>query len=107
MNNHNEAAPDSHAVWLRIRGRVQGVGFRAWTHRQAVLAGVAGWVCNRADASVEVFASGKAAAVQHLVKILSSGPPSASVEAVITMDHTHQMIAQAGSVFVIRTDCDG
>lgn len=43
-------------VYLKICGRVQGVGFRWWTKRTAkALGGVSGWVRNTEDGGVEVF----------------------------------------------------
>src|SRR5918994_4386827 len=41
-----------------VRGRVQGVGFRYYTHRAAVQAGVQGWVRNNPDGTVEIAAAG-------------------------------------------------
>ena len=41
-----------------VRGRVQGVGFRDWTRRRAAAGGLAGWVRNRPDGSVEGVGSG-------------------------------------------------
>lgn len=43
---------------LTVRGRVQGVGFRAWTVREAKALGLDGWVRNRRDGTVEVLACG-------------------------------------------------
>ena len=43
-----------------VRGRVQGVGFRWFVEREAHILGIAGWVRNNADGSVEVLAMGRA-----------------------------------------------
>ncbi len=67
---------------FRVRGRVQGVGFRWWTRLQARNLGVDGTVRNAADGSVEVQARGEAAALDELRRRLSSGPPGAHVDAV-------------------------
>ena len=64
---------------VRVSGRVQGVFFRAWTKQQAAELGVAGWVRNCDDGSVEAELSGEEAAVGDLIERLRDGPPSAAV----------------------------
>ena len=66
-------------VHLRIRGRVQGVGFRYYLAREARSHGVAGWVRNRHDGSVEAMLQGSREAVDALVAWSRHGPPSARV----------------------------
>ncbi|WBX83719.1 acylphosphatase [Sphingosinicella microcystinivorans] len=65
---------------LRIHGRVQGVWYRAWTLETAQRLGLDGWVRNRIDGTVEVFAVGPADAVEKLVAACREGPPAAKVE---------------------------
>lgn len=65
-----------------IRGRVQGVGFRYWTMREAIRLGVTGWVRNRRDGSVEALFAGPADAVAHMMALCQKGPESAQVDAV-------------------------
>jgi acylphosphatase len=60
-------------------GVVQGVGFRWFTMRAARRLGLAGWVRNDADGSVEVLVEGSEAAVDRFVEALRSGPEGASV----------------------------
>lgn len=67
------------AVRVRIRGRVQGVGYRYWTTDQAAALGLDGWVRNRADGSVEAVFAGDAAAVSEMVARCRAGPAFASV----------------------------
>ena len=67
---------------LRIYGRVQGVWYRAWTLETAQHLGLDGWVRNRIDGTVEVFAVGSADAVEKLVAACHEGPPAAKVERV-------------------------
>ncbi|BCX16363.1 MAG: hypothetical protein KatS3mg117_0045 [Geminicoccaceae bacterium] len=74
----------SFALQLRIRGRVQGVGYRAWLVREADRRGVAGWVRNRRDGSVEALLAGDEATVRALVEACRRGPPAARVEAIET-----------------------
>jgi acylphosphatase len=73
---------EQRAVHLSIRGRVQGVGFRAFVEDEAMLRGLRGWVRNRRDGSVEAVAAGSARDVEALVEALRRGPPAARVDAV-------------------------
>ena len=63
-----------------VRGRVQGVGFRWFVEREAHLLGIAGWVRNKADGSVEVLAQGTAAQLAGLRSRLQEGPRAARVD---------------------------
>ena len=63
-----------------VTGRVQGVFFRAWAAEQARELGVAGWVRNCRDGSVEAHLSGSEDAVVQLLGRLHAGQPSAEVE---------------------------
>ena len=64
---------------LRIRGLVQGVGYRNALHLEATHLGLAGWVRNRSDGSVEALAAGPAPALDQLVAWARRGPPAARV----------------------------
>lgn len=63
-----------------IHGRVQGVGYRAWTHHQAQLHGLKGWVRNRRDGSVEAVFSGPDPLVEAMLRACREGPRGAVVE---------------------------
>ena len=63
-----------------ISGRVQGVGFRYFTEATAQREGVAGWVRNLPDRSVEVVAEGDADALERFESKLRHGPPGARVD---------------------------
>ena len=65
-----------------IRGRVQGVGFRAWTEMTAVEQGVEGWVRNRRDGSVEAVFGGPVGDVAAMIAQCRRGPPGAWVETI-------------------------
>ena len=73
------------SVGLRVRGRVQGVGYRWWAHREAERLGVAGTVRNLPDGSVEVMARGPVGALERLERALRHGPPMAQVEGIEAM----------------------
>jgi acylphosphatase len=65
---------------LRIEGRVQGVGYRDWMHREAERLGVQGWVRNRPDGSVQALVAGEEGAVQALLTLCRRGPFLARVD---------------------------
>jgi acylphosphatase len=66
-------------VRVGISGRVQGVWFRDWTRRTASSLGLAGWVRNRRDGSVEALFAGSPLAVATMLAACREGPPLASV----------------------------
>lgn len=71
-----------------VRGRVQGVGFRFSTEGEADRLGLAGWVRNLPDGTVQVEAEGTPDAVAALVDWLQEGPAGAEVEGVDVEDAT-------------------
>jgi acylphosphatase len=71
---------------VRITGQVQGVFFRDSTRRQAQQRGVAGWVSNQPDGSVEAVFEGDPAAVAGMVAFAQSGPRGATVANVEVAD---------------------
>ncbi|XP_040381008.1 acylphosphatase-like [Oryza brachyantha] len=76
--------PNPKAVRVVVKGRVQGVFFRDWTVQTARALGLAGWVRNRRDGSVEALLSGDPAKVDEMVsRRLPVGPPAAAVTAVV------------------------
>jgi acylphosphatase len=77
----NEMADEIRRQFL-VRGRVQGVGFRAWTQRRARELELRGWVRNLGDGSVEVCAQGTVLAVERLSELLRKGPPLSRVREV-------------------------
>jgi acylphosphatase len=89
-----------------IRGRVQGVGFRAWVHHQAELHGLAGWVRNRDDGTVEAVFAGPADLVDVMLKACGQGPRGAQVEAaeVETAGSADMARVEPGSFVIFSTD---
>jgi acylphosphatase len=73
-------------LYLRISGRVQGVGFRWFVRQAADRLRLAGWVRNCPDGTVEIAVDGPADAQQQLVTVVRRGPPGADVTAV---EHLH------------------
>lgn len=67
---------------LRIRGLVQGVGFRDALRREALARGCTGWVRNRRDGSVEAQVDGESTAVESLIAWAGQGPGAARVSGV-------------------------
>ncbi len=67
---------------LRVTGRVQGVGFRAWMRGRAERLGVWGWVRNTRDGAVEALVYGEVDAVEELLRLCRRGPPLAEVSAI-------------------------
>ena len=72
----------SKGVEIIVRGEVQGVGFRWFIHKKAMDFGVNGYVRNRSDGAVEVYAEGEGSAVDALLAVVRVGPRSARVEEV-------------------------
>ena len=72
----------SFGAHLVVMGRVQGVGFRAFTCRRASHYGLTGWVKNTVDGRVESEAEGSQTAVDEFLRDLKQGPPWSSVEEV-------------------------
>jgi acylphosphatase len=76
---------DQSAIQARrfvVRGRVQGVGFRWFVEREAHLLGIAGWVRNNADGTVEVLAAGTRDQLSGLRSRLHQGPRASRVDVV-------------------------
>jgi acylphosphatase len=65
-----------------VRGRVQGVFFRAWTVETARALDLTGWVRNRRDGSVEIVARGPEPAIIELIRCCHEGPMRARVDEV-------------------------
>lgn len=86
-----------------IRGRVQGVGFRAWTEITAAEQGVAGWVRNRRDGSVEALFAGAEEVVLAMIDLCRNGPPGARVEAIDQFEARSEDLAlrRSGELFSV------
>jgi acylphosphatase len=83
-----DGGQDRRSVRVLIEGRVQGVGYRYWTERVAGELGLAGWVRNRRDGSVEALFSGLAETVAEMLDRCREGPASAVVTSVRIVEET-------------------
>jgi len=78
---------------LVVYGHVQGVGFRYSVARAALTRGLAGWVANRADGTVEAVVEGEPEAVDALVRFCREGPRGAVVDRVEVEDERPEGLA--------------
>ncbi len=79
------AAETRRTVHVRIEGRVQGVGYRAWVAATATALRLDGWVRNRRGGTVEAVFGGPADAVADMLKRCDRGPAAARVSQVIVI----------------------
>jgi acylphosphatase len=91
------------AFHITIRGRVQGVGYRAFVEHEALSAGLGGWVRNLRDGSVEAVLQGEPAVLDPLIEICRQGPFSARVEALERREATRDELAlrRPGELFSV------
>jgi acylphosphatase len=82
----SESSSSLEARRFVVRGRVQGVGFRWFVEREAHILGIAGWVRNNHDGSVEVMAQGTRDQLSGLHSRLREGPRASRVDAVDISD---------------------
>ncbi len=92
---------DMLVIHVRVEGKVQGVGFRNWTARQARVRGLSGFVRNRHDGSVEAVFSGDADAVSALAEACGRGPMGARVERVDVRPGCEEDLAFVAASFPI------
>jgi acylphosphatase len=91
------------AVHVVARGRVQGVGYRAFVEDEATRRRLRGWVRNRRDGTVEAVFSGPADAVREVVDQCRKGPWGARVDALDQRDASADELAQGGAFTVLPT----
>ena len=77
-----------------MRGRVQGVGYRAFVEHEALRLGLDGWVRNRRDGTVEAMFSGADDVVAAMIDACRRGPPAARVEAVDAEEGDMKLLEQ-------------
>ncbi len=88
-------------VRLTIKGRVQGVGYRAFVEMQAEMHDLEGWVRNRRDGSVEAVAAGTPGKIETLIEACREGPPASLVTAIDVVEAAEEMLGlrRAGEKF--------
>jgi acylphosphatase len=86
-----------------VRGRVQGVGYRAFVEDEAWHCGLRGWVRNRRDGSVEAVFVGPRSVVEAMIEICRRGPMSARVSALDQREGTETDLLESaeGNVFSV------
>ncbi|MDR3130177.1 MAG: acylphosphatase [Treponema sp.] len=90
------SVPDISAFFARVKGRVQGVGFRYACLHEARLLSLSGWVRNTHDGDVEVWAEGSGEKLETFLLWLHHGPPGACVD---TVDYNPRSAAGDGKDF--------
>jgi acylphosphatase len=83
---------------LVIRGRVQGVGYRAFVEDAALDHGLTGWVRNRRNGAVEAVFAGSPAALDAVTHACRRGPPGARVDGIDERQATAEELALGGGV---------
>ena len=81
---------------MLVRGRVQGVGYRAFVEHEALKRGLEGWVRNRRDGGVEAVFSGAQEKVDAMIEACRRGPALARVDAI------DERVADAGELDLRR-----
>ncbi len=86
-----------------IRGRVQGVGYRAWVEYTALGHGLEGWVRNRSDGAVEAVFAGAGETVAEMIEACRRGPPLARVTAIEEQEAAPDLLRRRrpGDVFSV------
>ena len=80
-----------------VKGRVQGVGFRWFVHREAAELGLRGWVKNTDQGHVEIVAAGEAALLAELKVALHKGSRGSRVDAVVEHELAESEGVQLGT----------
>lgn len=80
-----------------VKGRVQGVGFRWFVHREAAELGLRGWVKNTDQGHVEIVAAGEDALLAELNVALHKGSRGSRVDAVVEHELAESEAAQLGT----------
>jgi acylphosphatase len=77
-----------------IHGRVQGVGYRAWTADEAAARGLEGYVRNRRNGTVEAVFAGPAHSVADMIAACRQGPLGAAVVRIDQFEDSDDLLSQ-------------
>lgn len=94
---------DRKILRLRISGRVQGVGFRAFVADEAEARGLVGWVRNRVDGSVETVIAGEHEIVDDMITACRRGPRGARVDNIAIEDASERDLSARSAFEILRT----
>lgn len=83
-------------VHVMLRGRVQGVGYRAWCAREAEARGLLGFVRNRVSGAVEAVFAGPSEAVEAMLHACRTGPAGARVDDMLVHEVSDTALAAGG-----------
>ena len=89
------------SVVVVVRGRVQGVGYRAFVEGEANRLGLRGWVRNRRDGSVEALFMGATETVHAMIELCRKGPWGARVEGIDQREAGADELALGGGSFAV------
>ncbi len=84
---------------IKITGRVQGVGFRYFTHKKATELAIKGWVRNTRNGGVLVLAQGNKADLETFIDYLKIGPPMSRIDQISKVE---MKIVNVFSDFVVK-----
>jgi len=91
------SAQDRRVLRVFVDGVVQGVGYRAFSQREAERLSLSGWTRNRRDGSVELVVAGPAEAVEAYLSVLRRGPPAARVTQLRVVEAHAAALAEQGA----------
>lgn len=92
----HEPARGLRVIHVMLRGRVQGVGYRAWCAHEARARGLSGWVRNRASGAVEAVFSGPPDVVAAMAEACRAGPAGARVDDLLLHEASESALAASG-----------
>lgn len=98
MTDNPDPELDRRRVRVRIEGRVQGVGFRAFVQRQAIAHGLDGYVRNRRDGGVEAVFDGARDDVDAVLDACRRGPRGSHVAMLKVFDE-HDVVARGFATY--------